>query len=54
MKKKRYKGDKYRPVVNVLKAKNGIPTKISISDKVYNLNFGEPIAVRKTKKELGQ
>lgn len=33
----RQKGDKYRPVVRVLKAKKGVPTKINVSGNEYAL-----------------
>lgn len=33
----RQKGDKYRPVVRVLKAKKGVPTKINVSGNDYAL-----------------
>lgn len=33
----RKKGDKYRPVVTVLKVKRGLPTKITVSGQEYAL-----------------
>lgn len=35
--KLREKGDQYRPVVKVLKAKNGTPTKVYINGQEYAL-----------------
>lgn len=35
--KPRKKGDKYRPVVTVLKVKRGLPTKIMVSGQEYAL-----------------
>lgn len=35
--KQRKKGDKYRPVVTVLKVKRGLPTKIMVSGQEYAL-----------------
>lgn len=35
--KQRKKGDKYRPVVTVLKVKRGLPTKIMVSGHQYAL-----------------
>lgn len=35
--KARQKGDKYRPVVTVLKVKRGLPTKIAVSGQEYAL-----------------
>ncbi len=35
--KPRKKGDKYRPVVTILKTKRGLPTKIMVSGHQYSL-----------------
>ncbi|GLY11387.1 hypothetical protein Bbad01_26030 [Bacillus badius] len=43
----RSKGDKYRPVATVLKEKNGVPTKLHISGKVYALVLDDYINGRK-------
>ncbi len=34
---KRQKGDKYRPVVSILKTKKGVPTVILVSGRRYQL-----------------
>ena len=33
----RHKGDRYRPIVTILKMKNGVPTVIEVSGKRYQL-----------------
>lgn len=35
--KQRSKGDSYRPIIQVLKAKNGTPTRISLNGHQYAL-----------------
>lgn len=47
--KPREKGEKYRPTVEVLKQKNGLPTKIAVSGKVYALVHEDYINGRKGK-----
>ncbi len=37
MKTKRVKGDRYRPVVTILKTKKGVPTVIQVSGQTYVL-----------------
>jgi len=45
--KPREKGEKYRPYVEVLKQKNGVPTKIAVSGQVYALVHEDYINGRK-------
>ena len=33
----RQKGDKYRPIVEIIKTKNGVPTVIKVSGNEYQL-----------------
>ena len=35
--KQRNKGDKYRPVVEIIKTKGGLPTVIKVSGQTYTL-----------------
>jgi hypothetical protein len=45
--KARSKGDKYRPVVQVMKAKNGTPTRIEFNGHSYALVHDDYINGRK-------
>jgi hypothetical protein len=47
--KLREKGDQFRPVVEVLKAKNGTPTKVSFNGQEYALVHGDYINGGKSK-----
>jgi hypothetical protein len=37
----RNKGEKYRPVVTVMKSKSGVPTAILVSGRRYQLNHSD-------------
>lgn len=50
----RHKGDKYRPVATVLKEKNGTPTKLQISGRVYALVHDDYVNGRKNKAGRGK
>jgi hypothetical protein len=39
--KRRYRGEKYRPVVTVMKSKSGVPTAICVSGRRYQLNHSD-------------
>ncbi|KGX84463.1 hypothetical protein N784_13450 [Pontibacillus litoralis JSM 072002] len=45
--KLRCRGDKYRPVIKVLKVKNGVPTKVTFNGQVYALVHSDHINGRK-------
>lgn len=48
------RGDKYRPVVIVLKVKNGLPTVISIGGQVYILQHKDGYTGKKAKGDDGK
>ncbi len=47
--KTRIKGDTFRPILEVLKAKNGVPTKVSFNGQVYALVHSDYINGNKNK-----
>ncbi|MEH7392586.1 hypothetical protein [Bacillus sp. JJ1474] len=47
--KARQKGDSFRPVVEVLKAKNGVPTRIEFNGQSYTLVHADYINGNKNK-----